>query len=637
MDHSADLTIFDLLRRQSTRTTPALLAHGVAPMTWASLFEFVCNLGQELDRFGLQGGMRVALIMPNGPEAALALLAFSSFVTTAPLNPGCRKPELEFAFKDLGINAVAVRAGCCDPAVSVARRMGLQLIEIEPLERGTAGPFRLRGPASQEASNRLSPSIAQDIAFLLQTSGTTGSPKIVPLLHGRVCLTAQNIATVLKLTVSDIGLNVMPLFHVHGIVNVLLSSVAVGAPVVFASDFDPDAFFKILNDYSVTWYSAVPTIHQFIAAKAELDCTHNSTRSYSLRLVRSSSAPLPVHVARRLEALFGAPVIEAYGMTEVDQIASNPLPPRIRKLGSVGCSGGPEIQILADDGRPVAPGQIGQIAVRGPNVMPGYLNNPEANEAAFLNELFLTGDLGRQDEDGYLFLVGRNSEIINRGGEKIAPREIDDCLLDYIDLAAAASFSVPDPILGEDIAVAIVPRTGCRIDLEAIVQHLRTRLAPFKLPSAFYIVDRLPTGPTGKILRRALTNQRNQLRRLYRTSASLFVNCETTRLPDVPFIAMAVRTIVLESCPSAPTLAVDENVFSAGLTSLEVALVISEVERQLTITLSPIALFQNPTLEKFARHLLHDYPAPCCAWISRLKASPIAELNSPSDINQPSG
>jgi oxalate---CoA ligase len=495
------LTIRDVLRQHEGRNLPAVLAPGRSPLSWNMLALFVDEITEDLNSRGFGHGTRVALLLPNGPATAVALLALSCATTVAPINPAYVEPELEFAFRDLRIDAVIVPAGEESVGRSVARALGLTVIELRPTSDAPAGIFQLGDGAVRSRCRKGAPD-PDDIAFVLHTSGTTAKPKVVPLLHSRITLTASNIARVLELSTRDLSLNVMPLFHVHGILNVLLSSAIAGASVICTDGFNPKDFFHHLEKFAVTWYSAVPTIHQGVLAAAKRSRT---SELKALRFVRSSSAPLPVQIASRLEELFGVPVIESYGMTEVDQIASNPLPPRQRKLGSVGVPGGVEIRILDEHQALVPRGRTGQVAVGGPNVMPGYENNADANRAAFVDGFFLTGDMGWQDEDGYLFLVGRAKEMINRGGEKITPREIDDCLLQFPGVTGAACFGLPHPYLGEEVAAAVVAVENEQINLRDLRRHLAERLAPFKVPATIHIVDRLPVGPTGKIVRRKLS------------------------------------------------------------------------------------------------------------------------------------
>ena len=284
-------------------------------------------------------------------------------------------------------------------------------------------------------------------------------------------MSARNIAQSLELTASDRCLNVMPLFHVHGLVGALLSSISSGASVVCCPGFVAPKFFEWVDEFRPTWYTAVPTIHQSVVARA------SKPQSHSFRFIRSCSSALAPSLMEEMESAFGVPVIEAYGMTEAaHQMASNPLPPGKRKPGSVGIAAGPEIAIMD-----------GEVAVRGPNI--------------HTDGWFRTGDQGYLDEEGYLFLTGRTKEIINRGGEKIAPREIDEVLLLHPSVAQAIAFAVPDPSLGEVVAAAVVLRSGSIVTDRELREFAAQHLADFKVPAKILFVDEIPKGPTGKIQR----------------------------------------------------------------------------------------------------------------------------------------
>jgi acyl-CoA synthetase (AMP-forming)/AMP-acid ligase II len=290
----------------------------------------------------------------------------------------------------------------------------------------------------------------------------------------------------------------MPLFHVHGLVASTLSTLLSGGAVVVPARFNPLAFWRTVRDHHATWYSAVPTIHQIILARAG-----SGTRpagAESLRFVRSCSAPLAVETGEKLEALFGAPVLEAYGMTEAShQMSSNPPPPQARKFGTVGQATGIQIGIMTDTGQLLPAGQKGEVVIQGPSVIRAYENNPEADAKSFVDGWFRTGDEGLLDDEGYLRLTGRIKEMINRGGEKIAPREIDEVLLTHPAVSEAVCFGVAHPTWGEEVAAAVVLR-GPATEAE-LLAYCRERLADFKRPKKLYLVDTIPRTATGKVQR----------------------------------------------------------------------------------------------------------------------------------------
>jgi acyl-CoA synthetase (AMP-forming)/AMP-acid ligase II len=292
----------------------------------------------------------------------------------------------------------------------------------------------------------------------------------------------------------------MPLFHIHGIVASLLSSLAAGGAVICPPGFDALKFWQWVDTFKPTWYSAVPTMHQLLLSRAERNAALIAANRF--RFIRSSSAPLPPVVMERLEAAFGAPVLESYGMTEAShQMASNPLPPAPRKGGSVGVGVGVDVAIMDDAGALLAQGAIGEVVVRGGNVMDGYENNPEANASAFINGWFRTGDQGYLDADGYLCLTGRIKELINRGGEKISPLEIDDVLLRHPAVAEALAFAVPHATLGEEVHAAVVLRPEATASEQELRDHCAASLADFKVPRRIHMLEALPRGATGKLQR----------------------------------------------------------------------------------------------------------------------------------------
>jgi acyl-CoA synthetase (AMP-forming)/AMP-acid ligase II len=473
---------------------PALLAPGRAPMTYGGLRRAIAETAAWLGRFAGKTPPRIAIVLPNGPEMAVAFLAVASHATAAPLNPAYREEEFDFFIGDLGAQALMVLAGDAGPARAVARRRGVPVVELAPDLAGPAGAFNVVGATSGPALRQLA---AEDVALVLHTSGTTARPKIVPLTQANLRASAANVAREIALDPADLCLNVMPLFHIHGLVGVLLASMATGAGVVCTPGFNALKFFAWMDEFAPTWVSAVPTMLQAILARAERNRAILERRHP--RLIRSSSAPLPPRVMAELESKFGCPVIESYGMTEAaHQMTSNPLPPSPRKPGTVGRAAGPDVAVLDDTGRVLPSGRIGEVAVRGANVMTGYENNPAANAAAFVEGWFRTGDQGAIDAEGYLTITGRLKEIINRGGEKISPREVDEALLDHPAVAEAVAFALAHDKLGEEVAAAVVLKPEAVAGEAELRAFLAERLADFKVPRKIVLVAEMPKGPTGK-------------------------------------------------------------------------------------------------------------------------------------------
>jgi len=483
---------------------PALVEPGRATVTYDDLQQLIAASRAELHMCGIGRGMRIALQLTNGPVMATAFLAASATGTAAPLNPALRREECDFYLADTKAAALIAEAGADGPAVAAAEALDIPVIRVHA-DEATAGGFRVAGPEGAVPPDR-APATFDDIALLLHTSGTTARPKLVPLTHANLQASARNIASTLELTSGDRCLNVMPLFHIHGLVACLAAPLSAGGSVIVPPGFDAFTFFRWLTDAAPTWYSAVPTMHQAILTRAARN--RAAIGDSPLRFIRSSSASLPPIVMTELEETFGVPVIESYGMTEAaHQMASNPLPPAVRKPGSVGLAAGPDVAIMDPDGNLLERGTVGEVVIRGSNVTAGYLERPEANAEAFTDGWFRTGDLGRLDDDGYLFLEGRIKEIVNRGGEKISPREIDEALLAHPDVAQAVAFAVPHPKLGEDLAAAVVAADGRRPTPEELRQFVAERVAAFKVPRKVLIVDEIPKGPTGKLQRIGLARQ----------------------------------------------------------------------------------------------------------------------------------
>ena len=498
-------------RAEAAPGAPAIMGLGRGPLPYGRLAQDVERIVASLNALGLGRGDRVAVVLPNGPEMALAFLGVAAGATCAPLNPAYREPEFDFYLSDLGARALILAAGAESPARAVARARAIPVVELTPAPDAEAGVFSPHGPPGGAVA---SPGYAgpDDVALVLHTSGTTSRPKLVPLTHANLCASADGIRRSLALTDADRCLSVMPLFHIHGLVGAVLSSLAAGGSVVCTPGFDAARFGAWLEEFRPTWYTAVPTMHQAIASRALKE--GKAPLRDRLRFVRSCSSALPPQLMAALEDAFGVPVVEAYGMTEAShQMACNPLPPGRRKPGSVGVATGVEIAIRNDTGDALAPGERGEVTIRGPSVTAGYEGNPEANRKAFTDGWFRTGDEGFLDGDGYLHLTDRIKEIINRGGEKVSPREVDEALMDHPAVAQAITFAVPHPELGEDVVAAVVPREGAAPTDMELREFVAGRLAQHKVPRQIVIVSEIPKGPTGKLQRIGLSERLGHLLR----------------------------------------------------------------------------------------------------------------------------
>jgi acyl-CoA synthetase (AMP-forming)/AMP-acid ligase II len=486
-------TLLEVLQAAPGDRTAVIVPETGVRITYDSLRTQVLKMAEALAAAGIQRGDRVASMLPNGLPAIVSFLAASVAGTSAPLNPGYRADEVSFYLEDTAARLLIVPP----EGAEEARKAAEGKTPVRSIEMDAQGTVRL-SDASSSGSPSLHPA-PEDIALVLHTSGSTGRPKRVPLTHYNLAVSIRNVVDTYRLEADDVSLCVMPLFHVHGLVASSLATLLSGGTIVIPSRFNPLSFWRTVRDYRVTWYSAVPTIHQLILAR--LNGPERPAGAENLRFLRSCSAPLPVETAQRLESLIGAPVLEAYGMTEAShQMASNPLPPAPHKFGTVGPGTGVKISIMDANGRHLETGQLGEVVIQGPNVIKGYENNPGANATSFTAGWFRTGDQGMLDAEGYLRLTGRIKELINRGGEKISPLEIDELLLTHPAVSEAVCFGVPHSTWGEEVAAAVVLRDpASEADLLA---YCRDRLADFKRPKKIHIVESIPRTATGKIQRR---------------------------------------------------------------------------------------------------------------------------------------
>jgi acyl-CoA synthetase (AMP-forming)/AMP-acid ligase II len=506
------------LLAQGADDAPAIAAPSRRALSFGGLRAQIAHTLAQLNALGIGRNDRVAIVLPNGPEMASCFIACASGVASAPLNPAYRADEFEFYLADLNAKALIVEQGSTSPAVEVATRLGVRLIDLVPDLAAGAGSFTLQprddagaGSAAPGTATGTAPSanggLAQpaDVSMVLHTSGTTSRPKIVPLSQGNLAASAGNIRRTLQFSANDCGLNIMPLFHIHGLIAGVLAPLAAGSQVFCTPGFNALKFFAWMDEARPTWYTAVPTMHQTIVARAAKNA--DVIARHPLRFMRSSSSSMPPQVIRELEAVFNAPLVEAYGMTEAThQMASNPLPPAVRKPGTVGLAAGPEIAIMdTASGALLARGGVGEIVIRGANVTAGYENNPKANAEGFADGWFRTGDQGVMDADGYISITGRLKEIINRGGEKISPREVDELLMDHPAVAQVVCFGMPHAKLGEEVAAVVVLRDGHTAGQTVTERELQafvaTRAADYKVPKTILFMDEIPKGATGKLQR----------------------------------------------------------------------------------------------------------------------------------------
>jgi acyl-CoA synthetase (AMP-forming)/AMP-acid ligase II len=493
--HVVPTTLLQLLESTPADRVAVVVPEQQLRVSYGQLRHQVESVAGALAAAGIGRGDRVGMALPNGLPTIVCFLAASMAGTAAPLNPGYKEEEFRFFLDDTNAKVLLLPPDGLDEA----RRAAADRVRIITVSADASGSVTLAGVAHGHQYQK--PGI-DDVALILHTSGSTGRPKRVPLSHANLSISAQNVAASYALSKDDVSLCVMPLFHVHGLVASTLATLATGGTVVVPGKFSPLSFWRIARDYGATWYSAVPTLHQLLLARVEPGAPP-PVGAEKLRFIRSCSAALPPQVMHDLETAFGAPVLEAYGMTEAaHQMASNPLPPGARLPGSVGPGTNVSISIMDDRGRHLAAGERGEVVIQGPNVVKGYENNPDANATSFTDGWFRTGDQGYLDEQGYLTLVGRLKELINRGGEKISPREIDEVLLAHPAIAEAVCFGVPHPTWGEEVEAVVVLKGGATGP--DLVAYCKEKLADFKRPKQIHITDAIPRTATGKIQRRVV-------------------------------------------------------------------------------------------------------------------------------------
>jgi len=573
---AAELSFLDDLKSYAVATpdAAALIEPNGTRLTFAGLHTRIEAIGRAVTCSGIGRNDVAALVLPDGVDLIATFLGVASVAGCAVLNPALQPAEIESALADFEARAVIVEHKLSSPAGDVARRLGMSVLDVTSPTPGTA-------PAAEPASG-------SQVALLLQTSATTGKARIVPLTHSNLRAQAASTRGILGLTPADRFLSMMPLFHLQG----LLSSVAQlssGGSVICTAGFDANAFLTWLEEYRPTWYTAGPTLHHAILPL--LDSHPEILERSPLRFVRSIGAPLAHALMEQLERTLHAPVLEGYGLTEAGAITSNTS--NRRKAGSAGRSTGPEIGIMGATGEVLGPDCDGEIVVRGPAVIGSYRNNPEANRTAFHDGWLRTGDLGRLDADGFLFVTGRIKEIINRGGEKILPGEVEGALMAHPAVAEAVAFGVPHPTLGEDVMAAVVLRPDVPVSEGALRHFASERIAGFKLPRRIIFLTAIPKGATGKPARAALVQQ-----------LEAEDSVQETRGPatevEKSLATTWQRILKIESVD------IRDDFFQLGGDSLALTLMMAEVEREFGSE-DRAEFLSSPTIETLA-HIVARTP-----------------------------
>jgi acyl-CoA synthetase (AMP-forming)/AMP-acid ligase II/acyl carrier protein len=591
-----------VLRTQAARgsSRPAIQAPGRPALGYGDLAQLTETIGRVLRHLGYGPADRLMMALPNGPEAAVAFLALAGVGACCPVDPALTAREIDEYMALVRPAAVLLQPGFGAAMRAASAAAGVPVLELVPDPGGPAGACAVSGAGAVSGAARRRDAApggpATDAySLLLPTSGSTSRPKLVPLRASTMIAGAEASRRAYGLGPTDCRLNVMPLFHIQGLVGSVLASLVAGGRVVCAPAFEPDAVLRWLDEYEVTWFSGSPTMHASLLAAGTAAARSVGHR---LRFVRSGSAPLRPELMAEMEELWGVPVVESYGMTEAHQIASNPLPPGQRRPGTVGLPTGAQVAVRIN-GRPAAPGEPGEIIVRGANVVTEYLASAEVNAASFVDGWFRTGDTGVLDEDGYLTLTGRLTEIINRGGDKVQPREVDAVLEAHPAVARALAFGVPHPTLTQEVAAAVVLRSGARLSHGELEQFAAERLAPHKRPRRIVTVTTLPTHGTGKVRRGRLAEELGMT--FYETHARPAAD-ERGAAPRTATQAALVG--IWAQALNLTSIGVDDDFFEAGGDSLSGMRLLDGVEQIFGVEVPPMAMYDTTnTVARMAAYI----------------------------------
>jgi acyl-CoA synthetase (AMP-forming)/AMP-acid ligase II/thioesterase domain-containing protein len=571
--------------------SPAIVVSKENVLSYGALGAQIAAFGADLRANGIGRSARVAIMLPDGPKLAVAIVAAACHAVAVPLNPKLTASELEELFATLRIDALVALDRIDNPVRDVAARHNACFLEPSSGTRGNLNILAGAAATSTPPGSEMTPR-PDDAAVILRTSATTGRPKLVPLTHRILTSTAEKRALLFNLTVDDRALCAAPLYYSQALKGTLLTPLLRGGSVACPdSTVDRDALMRVI-DLRPSWIAAGPVFFANLLERAL--ARRGAPLHHSLRFMTSSAAPLSFAVRQGLEEVFGIPVLEGYGLTETGTVAANSITPEHRKTGTVGRPSPDEVAIRAEDGRLLPPGETGEIVVRGPGVMPGYLYNEEANRAAFVDGWFRTGDLGSIDAEGFLTLLGRLKDLINRGGEKISPDEIERALLLHPCVREAAAFSVPHHRLGQSVAAAVVLMPEAKTTPTEIKSFLFEHLAPFKIPQRVFVNAKLPRGATGKILRRQLSEEAAHSER------------------DAVAAASPLHQQILEIWQrliGRNDIGIDDDFFEAGGDSLLATQMICEVETVIRQRILPSALKAVFTIRELAALGIRGSPA----------------------------
>jgi 4-hydroxybenzoyl-CoA reductase gamma subunit len=568
----------------------AIVLSGSAPLSYLELQNLIDDFRADLRAAGFGASSRIAIALPSGPHAALAIIAVACSAVAVPLNPRHTLDEIEKSFATLRPEAVVLLQGSDSIARQAALSKGVPVIEAVPASQGTIG-LRIVTPRSDTFAPPDEP-VPDAPAFILQTSGTMAEPKSIPFSHGNMLAAAARLQAWFKLTPQDRCLSASPVFYSHGLKVTVFTPLLTGGTVAFPTDASQFDFLEWFSDLKPTWYSAGPTLHRLIFDKAE--SLPDAKAKHSLRFILSGGAPLPRNILESLQRTLDVPVVEHYGSSEAAQIAAN-LPSIGRsKVGTCGIPWPDTVRIVDEDGRQLPPGEQGEILIGGPTLISGYLDAPELNRDCFVDGWFKTGDIGSLDDEGFLTLHGRVKDLINRGGEKVSPPELDETLMRHPAVAEAAAFAVPHERLGEDVAAAVVLKRGVTASPAELRRYLGEHLAAFKVPRRIVIVDQLPKGLTGKVLRRRLSES-------FGTTAAP----STTSTSNDAYLSTQLIGVWERILKTAP-ISVDDDFFDKGGDSLVAVDMLIELERLVGRQVPSSLLFEATTIRQLTKKLSEE-------------------------------
>lgn len=589
--------IIDYVTNQAVRNPykPAIYLSTNNYINYKQLAELIDKLSKQLRELGFGLNRRIAIAMPHGPEAMIAFYAVASIATVVPLNSTYLAAELKNYMMLSDAEAVIVKSNCPLAVKQAAAELDLPVIIMQVHDECNF-QFDLDVDAADRRHGGSATRHESDTAVVLFTSGTTSTPKVVPLTHTNLIKTVDITTKIFELKEEDRCISVTPLFHIYGVVGPLLSAAATGSSVICLPSFNPQDFFRVLQELKITWYAASPAIHHAVAEYAERIGVDKA--QYALQLIRSGSAPLPVKVVEKLEKYFGAIVVQGYGLTETAGLGTcnPPIPEKIKKE-SVGVVIGCEIGIIDEQKNFLAQTMVGQIIIRGESITKGYEKVDDNGQVFLENGWFATGDQGYFDEDGHLFITGRIKEMINRGGVKISPYEVEEVLGRHEDVTEAAVFAAPHPYLGEIPMALAVLRPSSLLTAEQLKNFLRDKISLSKIPVQILFTAQIPKSANGKIQRRLLyryiQNHPEEfpatLLEVAEAEEAEFGNATEKILADIWCDLLKIDDI-----------SNTDDFFEVGGDSLMAELLFAEIERILAVKLPADTILAHRTIQELA-------------------------------------